>query len=361
MVLTVAAPASSTVAAMSEQEAGRDSGYVTGVLGFVFFIVILIILILVIAVFKAYKTTFQRLILYYIIIGLLCELTFGLQIELNLGSQSWICVPIIYFYLYFPLAGHLYITTVTNWTFLVTVLLLRGSTKLWKSGKCVECFCIVITIIVPVAYIWLPIQDGSYEALNCNLSDKDSDMTRWTKDAIILNLMVMVMCLEVVFVCIVLCFIFCFVRWRLQNWQTTGLLKTFLYYTIINATLMGLNLLSVAYCIYRFYVKPSKFISDVIYITLGTVLPLIIFISVVFQSLLSVQTTRNERGSRTTVNQVRRDVDTDNENITNPTSHPINQPSHTYFSTPYTGAFTQASFRDNSEERRPLISYECNS
>ena len=130
---------------MSEQEAGRDSGYVTGALGFVFFVIILIILILVTCVFKVYKTTFQRLILYYIVIGLLCELTFGLQIELNLGSQTWICVPIIYFYLYFPLAGHVYITTVTNWIFLLTILLLRGNIKLLKGGKCIECFCIATT------------------------------------------------------------------------------------------------------------------------------------------------------------------------------------------------------------------------
>jgi hypothetical protein len=45
-------------------------------------------------------------------------------------------------------------------------------------------------------------------------------------------------------------------------------------------------------------------------------------------------------------------VDTDRkENQTNPTSCLLNQPSHTYFSVPYTGAFTQVA----SDEHYPSI------
>jgi hypothetical protein len=45
-------------------------------------------------------------------------------------------------------------------------------------------------------------------------------------------------------------------------------------------------------------------------------------------------------------------MDTDrNENQTNQPSNPLNQPSHTYFSVPYTGAFTQVP----SDEHYPCI------
>jgi hypothetical protein len=49
-------------------------------------------------------------------------------------------------------------------------------------------------------------------------------------------------------------------------------------------------------------------------------------------------------------------MDTDGkENQTNPTSRPLNQPSHTYFSIPYTGAFTQVASDARIGEDTPLI------
>ena len=46
---------------------------------------------------------------------------------------------------------------------------------------------------------------------------------------------------------------------------------------------------------------------------------------------------------------------------TNPPSCPLNQPSHTYFSVPYTGAFTQVSSDHevrNASEKTPLVMHE---
>ena len=44
---------------------------------------------------------------------------------------------------------------------------------------------------------------------------------------------------------------------------------------------------------------------------------------------------------------------------TNPTSYPINQPSHTYFSIPYTGAFTEVTSDECGQqsvgEHTPLV------
>ena len=344
---------------MSEQEAGRDNSYAAGTSGIIFSFVVVSILLVVVFVYKAYRTTFQRLILYFIIIALFCELTFALQLVLNLSNVRWICVPIIYFYLYFPLACHVYITLVTNTSFLLALRLLKGTfTKIQKGGQCgeVEVFCIVLTIITPMAYIWIPIHDGSYEALNCNGSEEESEMDTWNKDAIVLNLIVLVMCLEVVLVCIVLCCIFCLVRCRVRNRQTTILLKKLVYHTGINAVMMGINLLAVTYSFYRSRVHPSELMSDIVNTILGILLPLIIFVAVLFQALLSIRTAKGQSRSYT-VHQIKCNGDTNCEDPTNPTSHPINQPSHTYFSAPYTGAFlTISAEHTNSEgERRPLI------
>ena len=344
---------------MSDQEAGRDSGYANGALGILFSLIVLATLVVVVSVYKAYRTTFQRLILYYIIIGLSCELTFALQIVLNFSDENWICTPIIYFYLYFPLASHVYITAVTNCTLLLTLRLLRGKISLWRGGKWVELVCIVLTVIVPVFYIWIPIRDGSFEAVNCNKSDQD--MPTWNGDAIILNLMVLAMCVEVLLVCIVLCSIFCAIRVRLRirNRQTAILLKHLLFYSGINAMMMTVNLLSITYCFCRSKITHlSNSASVIINVIIGTILPLIIFISVIFQAILSIRTANSQSGSHTSsrVNYMRKA----DEFPTNPTSHPINQPSHTYFSTPYTGAFTEVSSNEHSDsdsedEGKPLL------
>ena len=344
---------------MSDREAAIDSGYAVGASGIVFSIVVLTTLILVICVYKAYRTTFQRLILYFIVISFLCEVTFALQIAVNYEIQIWICVPIIYFYLYFPLAFHVYLTVVTNCTFLLTLRLLKGKTNLWHGGKIVESICIALTIAIPVACLWLPIKDGAFEALNCNQSNLTQDWNDWNKDDIVINLIILIMCADVILVCIVLCCCICFIRRRVQNHQTLVLLKNLLYYTGMNATVMSVNLLTVIYCFYRYNVESkhlyfSPTLSDTINIIIGVVLPLIIFILVIFQSALSIQTTKSQ-SSRQSVDYVGHGRDADDECPTNPTSYPINQPSHTYFSIPYTGAFTKVSSSGSEEEQTPLI------
>ena len=264
----------------------------------------------------------------------------------------------IYHYLYLSLAWHAYVTAVTNFLFLVTLCIIKGSPNIGKGGKLVECVLILLAILSPVTLIWIPIHDGSYEALHCN-----NQPSGWYEDVIILNVVVLVFSAEVVLVCIALCCTFCFIRKRIQNRRTIVLLKNLLYHAGINATMMGLHILFIIYSFYRYRTHPSRSLSDAVYIVSGVGFSLILFLSIIFQSLLSVKSQSGEVGCKwcCTVNHRRhRDyMDTDrNENLTNPTSHPINQPSHTYFSVPYTGAFTQVTPNEHIEsegEERPLI------
>ena len=164
---------------------------------------------------------------------------------------------------------------------------------------------------------------------------------------------------EDVLVCIALCCTFCFIRQRVQNKQVTTLLKTLWYHTGINTTVMGFNMLLIIYSIYRYHKHPSKSLSDGVHGFGGVVFPLIYFVPIMFQLFLSIWLAGGCNHCCTASHR-RHYMDMDrSENATNPTSHPINQPSHTYFSVPYTGAFTQETssghFETKKGEERPLI------
>ena len=328
---------------------------VAGIAGSICAPIIFALLAVVVCGFRAYKTTFQRLILYHVIIALFCECSFALQIHIDPPYPRWLCVIAIYLYMYSFLSWYVYTTAVTNYLLLLTLQLLRGKPKIWRHSKYAECFCVCFSLALPLAYMWIPIRDGTYEALYC---DKLYS-AKWDKDAIIGNIVILVLCLEVLIVSLTLCSLFCYLRrmYKTQR-QLTILLKHFIYHTAISSIVVGLVVLWDTYYLYQYYRHPSEHLSEIIY-TIGTVLEsLTLFVSAVFQTLLSI---RHQNGqycqkickicckSRP---QVTQNMDTDRtENQTNPPSNPLNQPSHTYFSIPYTGAFTQVA----SDEHYPCI------
>ena len=233
--------------------------YALGISGIICTPVVLTLLLVVVCVYKAYKTTLQRLVLYHIIISLLSELSIALQIDINFPSQRWICIIVIYPYLYFVLSWYVYTTVVTNCLFVFTLRLIRGSPRMWRYGKVAECVCIFLALSAPMAYIWMPIQDGTYVALNCD----DTTSSKWNEDAIVWNVAILVMCTEVLFVYIILCIIFCFLRWQchLRNKQLMTLLKVFLYHTGTNAAIMGIITFIAIYSVFRYRSHPSVSLS----------------------------------------------------------------------------------------------------
>ncbi len=334
----------------------------TGISGIICAPIVFILLAVVVCGFRAYKTTFQRLILYHIIITLFCECSFALRIiQIDFSHPRWLCVITVYLYLYCTLSWYVYTIAVTNYLLLLTLRLLRGNSKIWRDGKFTECFCVCLSLALPAAYVWMPICDA-YEAQYCE-SDKVYS-AKWDKDAIILNIAILVLCLEVLIVSLTLCSLFCYLRrvYKTQRKLTT-LLKHFIYHTGICSVVVGLAILWSTYYLYRHHSNISSAIVHAIF-TIGVVIePLTLLISTVLQTLLTV---RHQNGqycqkicckSRHQVTQKRPYyMDTDrNENQTNPPSHPLNQPSHTYFSIPYTGAFTQVASDAYIGEDTPLI------
>ena len=97
----------------------NDANLLIGISGIICTPIVLVLLIVVVCAYKAYKTTFQRLILYYILITLVCEFAFALQILLDYPCQRWICVTVIYLYLYSILSWYVYTAAVTNYMFII--------------------------------------------------------------------------------------------------------------------------------------------------------------------------------------------------------------------------------------------------
>ena len=346
---------------------------VSGIAGIICAPIVFALLGVVVCAFRAFKTTFQRLILYHIVITFLCECSFALEIQIDFSQPRWLCVTAIYLYLYCLISWYVYTAAVTNYLFLLTLRLFRGNPNIWQHGKFAECFCVFFSLaLLPAAYLWLPIRDGTYEALNCDKSPS----TKWDKDAIILNIAILVLCLEVLVISIILCSLFCYLRrvYKAQR-QLTALLKHFIYHTGISSAVMGFMILTSAYSLYRYlhYRHTSKILSSIVYIIIAVVEPLLMLISAVFQTLLSIRHQNGQccqkfckiccKSRHRAIPQEQPYMDTErNENQTNPPSNPLNQPSHTYsVSFPYTGAFTQVTsgehhqYKDNIGELTPLI------
>ena len=163
-----------------------------------------------------------------------------------------------------------------------------------------------------------------------------------------------------------LCSLFCYLRLvykALSRRQLTTLLKHFIYHTGISSMIVGFMILVSVNSLYRHYHRSSsKSLSAIIYAIDGVIEPLLMLMSAVFQTLLSIRHQNGQycqkfyriccKSRHKTTSQERPYMDTDrNENQTNPPSNPLNQPSHTHFSAPYTGAFTQVTVNSDKYYR----------
>ena len=273
----------------------------------------------------------------------------------------------MYLYLYCLISWFICTAAVTNYLFLLTLRLLRGNPNIWQHGKFAECFCVFLSLALPAAYVWIPIRDGTYAALNC---DKHFS-AKVDIDATILSIAILVLFLEVLVISIILCSLFCYLRrvYRAQR-QLTTLLKHIIYHTGISSVGVGFMILASMFSLYQYYGHTSKILSAYIIIMVAVVEPLVLLVSAVFQTLLSIRHQNGQycqkfyriccKSRHKTTTQERPYMDTDrNENQTNPPSNPLNQPSHTHFSVPYTGAFTQVTSDEHYRcigEHTPLIS-----
>ena len=140
------------------------------------------------------------------------------------------------------------------------------------------------------------------------------------------------------------------------------MLKYLLYLTGINTTIMVFTAMEAVYSIYRYTkpLDPSQTLAITAFATISAGEPFLFFVSASYLSIL-------RQNFKTCITCCKRDraaaegqhVDVTNDNAqTNPASCPINQPSHTYFSVPYTGAFTEVTEHNENKEKAPLLMHK---
>ena len=330
---------------------------VSGTLGAICSLIVLTLLILVVCVHKAYKTTLQRLVLYHIIFSLFFELS---QLSVIFYFEKEICAVLVYLSLYFMGSWTVYVTVVTNCLLIFTLRLMRGSPRIWQHGKVAECVCICLAIIVPmINYAWiLPATDGSYANAVCE--NTTYYVLENYRVPIVLNTMYLVMGVEVLFVTIFMCCVFCLLRLRFRSRQLTSSLKNLLYYVVASTVILVFAIYFTITIYFSYFHLPLESLVSPVEIMSGVVLPFIVVGSTMLSLLVIWPNCKClVCGSKTDHRRQQRDENiNETQGATNPTSHPMNQPSHTYFSIPYTGAFTQVTVNEHDEkegERTPLI------
>ena len=222
---------------------------INGIMGIQFFIIVLVILLLMIFVYKTYKTTFQRLILYYVILGLWFEFSYSLQILEAFSQERSVCIAVKYLHLSSVIAWYTWIMVITNFSLLLIPCLMRGIPVSKRSIRCVEYICVPVTVIIAlVQTVTLFVKHAQNDVGVLCTTSNPSDLRR--------NLIYQSICfcilLEVVLVSLFLSVFFHFIRRRLPSRQTalSLLLKNLIYHFGINAFAMAMYCISIACNIY---------------------------------------------------------------------------------------------------------------
>ena len=132
----------------------RNFNLELGITGLLQLPVLFSVLLLMIFVYKTYRTTFQRLILYFVVIGLWFQFSCALWILLvyiQFGEERRVCI-IEQFLSFSPLiAFYTYIAAITNFSLILVPCLMRGRPLSKRTSKWAECVCVALTAIISLA------------------------------------------------------------------------------------------------------------------------------------------------------------------------------------------------------------------
>ena len=321
-------------------------------------------------VYKTYKTTFQRLIIYYVALSLWLDVSAVLLIvgAFTDTDGEWICNIQEYLLIGSQFAWYTYIIIIANFSLFLTVYLtrLRRERPLSKqSSRFWECVCIISPVAIGLTVASAMQIYGHANGIGCTVTGQNLQLTEsW---GVSLSLFLEID-LEVILVSISLCIYFYFIRQRIQNGQTTVLLRNSVIHVAINASITGLDTFCAGYNVYVWSTIDSSKYLDLtvtnVFIAWNVVFMLAIGVAVITQSVLCIQTSSVSERHRGCC-KASRDSELQHVIIggkdtcaaTNPASSHVSQPSYTNFAIPYTGGFTQITATIKENEQRRLI--EC--
>ena len=316
--------------------------------------VMLLVLFLMIFVYKTFKTTLQRLILYYVILGLWFVFSYSLRIKLSI-QEDWACIVATKLRFSAVIICCTYIFIITNLSLLLVPCLLRGRPVSKRSIKYVECICVVLTVFTALVQMVTFVKVAEND-----VADKCTNPTvYYTKHfgaMLIFQTIYMGIILEVSLVSLFLSIFFYFIRRRINSQQIalSLSLRNLIYHFGINTFAMAAYSIGAAYNIahdYVIYVNGY----DVNLWEDSSMSPVLMGTFVLIHALfcMCTSTQRNVCCAKTCKMCQRQGyaaIDgNDVEIATNPKSTRVSQPSYTNFAPPYTGGFTQITASDHDE------------
>ena len=211
----------------SDIYAGKVPSLAVGICGLVLFPVAPVILCLMLFVYKTYKTTFQRLIIYYVALSLWLDVSAALLIvgAFTDTDGEWICNIQEYLLIRSQFAWYTYIIVIANFSLFLTVYLTRlrrGRPLSKRSSRFWECICIISPVAIGLTVASAMQIYSHAHGIGCTVTGQNLQLTEsW---GISLSLFLGID-LEVILVSVSLCIYFYFIRQRIQNGQTTVLLQ----------------------------------------------------------------------------------------------------------------------------------------
>ena len=339
-----------------------------GICELVLFPVGLVILFLMLFVYKTYKTTFQRLIVYYIVLSLWFDLSAAILIvgDITEVDGRWACNILRYLNISSQFAWYTYVTVIANFSLFLTIYLTRvrlGKVLSKRSNKCMECTCVTLAVVTGLTMASVVEIYNHTLNLECSLVSANRFPSKFW---IIYSSLYLGMDLEVILVSFSSCILFCFICQRIHNRRTAVLLRNSVINVAVNASVMGLDSVRMGYYIYEWSAfaqyRPTDLNISTFVSIFDAVVALGVGIAVFIQAVLCIQTsTERNMCCKSILKEDQRYTVIDGKDTcaaTNPASSRVSQPSYTNFAIPYTGGFTQITTSVNTDgesERRPLI------
>ena len=345
----------------SSEDKHLSSSLIIGICGFMFFPVIPVILFLMLFVYKTYKTTFQRMIVYYIVLSLWLDVSAAVQIveAFTEIDGRWACNIIRYLMISSQFAWYMYVTAIANFSLFLTIYLTRmkGRSLSKRSSRCMECTCVILAVTTGLTVASVIEIDNRAHDMKCVIVDANLK-TFW-----MVSLSAFFgMDLEVISVSISLCVVFCFVRRRIRNRQTAALLQNSVIHVAVYASIMGLDFFRMGYHIYswsKFETSsrgPDIIDNTTLYLLWNIVYTMAGGISVIIQAVLCIQTSTERNTCCKRYCSASRSRNSNyiaidgNDTATNPASSHVSPPSYTVtLPVRYTGEFTQITASVNGD------------
>ena len=123
---------------------------------------------------KAYKTTLQRLFLYLtitVLIQLICiSMNIVLQFEFEIRED--LCKYIAFFTVWTAVSTYLIATLITLYLLYIVYTTIRAQNEKthWvESKKIIDLIALVVCVILPVSFLWIPMYHGTYgsDSISC--------------------------------------------------------------------------------------------------------------------------------------------------------------------------------------------------